>query len=107
LPGDLGISTNNQAEAYALLQGLLLAKESSIKSLIIIGDSSIIIKSMVMKSIPSDNKLALIIARINKEVNSLHKVSYFQVLREFNSQANSLANEATSLNQGALRKNGG
>jgi ribonuclease HI len=48
----LGISTNNQYEAYVLFKGLFLAKESNKKSLIVIGDSSVIIKSMVMESTP-------------------------------------------------------
>jgi hypothetical protein len=62
---------------------------------------------MVMKLTSSDNKFILIIARINKEVNNLNMVSYFQVLSEFNFQSYSLANEGTSLNQGALRENWG
>jgi hypothetical protein len=83
------------------------SKDSNIKLLIIIGDSSVIIKSMVLNSALKDNKLASIIARINKEVKTLSKVSFFQVLREHNSQVDWLANEATSLLQGVMEKNGG
>lgn len=76
----LGKATNNQAKSYALYQGILLAKEAKMKSLIAKGDSSISINLMVSKTTPSYNKLALIIARIQKEIGSLHKVSFYQVL---------------------------
>jgi hypothetical protein len=69
----LGTSTNNQDEAYALFQGLLLANDSNIESMIIVGDSSVIIKSMVLHTTLKDNKLASIIARINKVVQNLSK----------------------------------
>jgi len=94
--------TNNQNEAYALFQGLLLSKESNIKSLSMIEDSSIIIKLITLKSILIDNKIATIITRINKEVTKMHKVSFFQVSRELKFQVDSLENEATSLKQGTL-----
>ena len=38
-----GIMSNNRAEAYALLQGLTLAKSSQIQNLTVLGDSGLII----------------------------------------------------------------
>jgi ribonuclease HI len=64
----LGESMNNQDEAYALLQGLHLAIELGVKNLIVIGDSSVIIKLMLSQSPSSDNKIVSIIARSQKEV---------------------------------------
>jgi ribonuclease HI len=39
-------ATNNQVEAYSLLQGLLSINATNMKTLIVIGDSSIIINLM-------------------------------------------------------------
>jgi ribonuclease HI len=75
----LGKATNNQIEACALYQCILLAKEARTKSLIAIGDSNIIINLMVSKSTPFDNNMASITARIQKEIGNLHKVSCYQV----------------------------
>jgi ribonuclease HI len=39
----LGITSNNQAEAYALYKGLNIAKSQGIEELIIIGDFGVIL----------------------------------------------------------------
>jgi ribonuclease HI len=102
----LGTTTNNQAEAYTLLQGLLLINASRVRTLIVIGDSSIIIKLMNSKKTLSDSKLASLIARIQKETLWFKEVTFFQVLRALNRQADILANEASKLNEGTLKKMG-
>jgi ribonuclease HI len=70
-------STNNQAEAYALLQGLLSVNEARVKTLIAINGSSMIINLMTSKKTPTDSKLAFLIAWIQKEVCKFQKVSFF------------------------------
>jgi ribonuclease HI len=65
-------STNNQAEAYVIFQCLHIANESEIKSLIIIGDSSTFIKSILLKSTPPKSGLVSILAHSQKEVCNLH-----------------------------------
>jgi len=47
------------------------------------------------------------IARINKAIKTLSEVSFYQVLRQHNSQVDQLANVTTSLLQGVMAKNGG
>jgi ribonuclease HI len=42
----LGIATNNQIEAYALLQGLSIIISLGIRELVVLGDSRIVIKSL-------------------------------------------------------------
>lgn len=69
-------STNNQAEAYALLQGLLSVNEARVKTLIAINGSSMIINLMTSKKTPTDSKLAFLIAWIQKEVCKFQKVSF-------------------------------
>lgn len=56
-------SSNNQAEAYVLLQDLRIDNESLIHTLIVVGDSSAIINQMVLKSSPADYNLASILAQ--------------------------------------------
>jgi len=51
---------NNQAKAYGILQGILLAKEANVRSLIVIGYSSVVIKAMLRKTYPLDNMLIVI-----------------------------------------------
>jgi ribonuclease HI len=62
LLGGVGNSTNNQVEVNVVLQGLLLVNESKTKTLIYIGDSSIIINLMISKKRRSNSKLASLIA---------------------------------------------
>jgi hypothetical protein len=50
----LGVATNNQVESYALWQGVSLLLNRNIQQAIIIGDSSLIIRHMVMDSTPSN-----------------------------------------------------
>jgi ribonuclease HI len=50
----LGKATNNQAEAYALLQGILLAKQHEFNSLIILGDLKVVINDVRKHSLLQD-----------------------------------------------------
>jgi ribonuclease HI len=52
----LGITFNNLAKTYALLRGLQIAKEMKVKSLIDIGYSTIVITTMIERSILVNNK---------------------------------------------------
>jgi hypothetical protein len=66
-----------------------------------------VITNSISKKTPPNNKLASLIAQIQTEVCIFPKFSFFRVLKEFNWQVDTLANEATKLNIGVLRKNGG
>ena len=65
----LDIASNNRAGAYALWQGLKVAKGMSVQYLIVIGDSKTIISHMVHKSKPGDCPLASILDRSRQETN--------------------------------------
>ena len=80
----LGQVINNKTEAYALLHGILLAKEAKIKALKIIKDSMAVIKSMLVKITTMDNKLEITIAQIKKELRSFFETSFFHLKRELN-----------------------
>jgi ribonuclease HI len=72
--------TNNQAKSYALLRGMSIAIGLGIKELVIIGDSRIIIKSLVFKEPPKDLQLASIIAKATKLTQKLNKHTLYHVL---------------------------
>jgi hypothetical protein len=75
--------------------------------MIVINDSSIIINLMNSKKTPSNDKLTSLIVRIQKETHRFQEVTFYQVWRALNQQVDGLANKATNLNEGVLRKNGG
>ena len=68
------VLNNNQAKAYALLHGLLLAISSNIELLIVISNSRVIIKDLVHQTTPKDNRLTFIVSQINKVVQSMTKI---------------------------------
>lgn len=63
----LGIASNNLAEAYALMQGLKLAIEANIRSLIVKGNSKLVIIKMVFP------RLLLLIILLMKYSTKLKK----------------------------------
>jgi len=97
---------NNQAEALALFWGTE-ADRYKVSRIIVIVDSKIIIKTLRKGSGQSQSTLSRIILRISKEVASYEKVECYQVLKELNGKADSLANEASKLEQGVMRDNQG
>jgi hypothetical protein len=64
----LGHATNNQAETYALFQGLLLARQSGLDSITILCDSKTILNRVRKNSLPADMKLKNIFQRIHQEL---------------------------------------
>jgi ribonuclease HI len=76
----LGIASNNRAGAYALWQGLKVAKGMSVQYLIVIGDSKTIISHMVHNSEPGDCPLASILDQSRQETNSFISITYYNVL---------------------------
>jgi ribonuclease HI len=102
----LGVLSNNQAEAYALWQGLKIAKDSCARSLVVLGDSKTIINHMIFNSVPVDNPLASIIAQSKQEATNFSEISYYHVMRENNRDTNRWPNEASTLKEGVLMVNG-
>ena len=60
----LGKKTNNQAEAYGLLLGLTLAQQKRIRILNVMGESLLIIKSMINNREAKNSMLNQILKRI-------------------------------------------
>jgi ribonuclease HI len=99
---NLGIATNNQDEAYALYQGLHLAKSRNIHSISVIGDSKIIIGYARNGSHPSNLHLRVILQRIATMLKLFPNIQFLHVLRRNNQLADLQENQAIDLEQGAL-----
>jgi ribonuclease HI len=98
---NIGKDTNNKAEAYALLKGIQLAKLRQISNLNVIGDSKTIIRMMIQGTEPKNLSLKIIIDRIRVDSRTL-KPKFLHVLRENNTAADKMANEAIGRPPGTL-----
>jgi ribonuclease HI len=87
-------STNNEAEYSGLILGLKQALEMNIKTLLVKGDSQLVIHQMTGKyKCNSPNLLPLYQTAKNME-KSFDKIEYTHVLRNLNHRADELSNIA-------------
>jgi hypothetical protein len=93
-------------EALTLFHGSSIINDNHIKRLIVIGDSTLIIKLMLRASSPSDGKHIITIKRIRKGVVRFGIVEYFYILRMLNKKVDYLANMVILLGCNILRKRG-
>jgi ribonuclease HI len=93
-------STNNVAEYFGLIRGLKRAIKMNIRSLIIKGDSQLIIKQMKGEyQVKSESMIELY--NIAKEFESQFKnISYEHIYRKYNKRADQLSNEGLLKNTG-------
>lgn len=91
---EIGKGTNNQAEYYALIAGMMLAKKLGVKELTVKGDSQLVIKQMVGEYKVHDEKLKKLYEKAKELEKSFRKVSYEWIPREKNKEADKLAEEA-------------
>jgi ribonuclease HI len=101
---NLGIETNNRAEAYALFQGILLVKQKQIKTLNVVGDSKMIISLMISGSSSKDLSLKKIVDRIQLHSSGI-LMCFFHVYRHNNYEVDELANRAIGKSPGLLGVN--
>jgi len=91
----LGVATNNQANPYALLQGLRQAKSNNVQQIIILGDSKNTIKHMRNGSLPKDSRLkAIILQKIRLEIQHGPQVEFLHFHQHNNSIADQKDNKA-------------
>ena len=103
---NLGIDSNNMAEALALWQGLSQAIRLGIQDLTVVGDSRLILHHLICRELPSSSRLRQVIRRIFLLMPLFSSIEFFHVLRDLNEQADSAANEAISIGLGVLSING-
>jgi hypothetical protein len=93
-------------DVYALLHGILIAKEANIKQLKVIEDSMVVIKLMLFIISPSDRNILVLIARVNKDISFFFDISLFHVITNLNMITDKWATKALELSLGVILKNG-
>lgn len=86
--------TNNEAEYLSLIKGMKLALKYNIKSIRVEGDSNLILNQMSGKyQVKAENLIPLYNAAKILE-SEFNLISYHHIRREFNKEADKLANQA-------------
>ena len=98
--------TNNMAEALVLWQGLKQAHERNLDSLVVFGDSKLIIQTLRSKNLPSNIFLIAIIKKILLIAAKFKVISFYHILRGLNDKADLEANKAAMLDRNVLAVNG-
>ena len=94
----LGVSTNNQAEYKGVLKAIEKAKEMKAKELTFYLDSELIVKQMNGQYRVKNKDLLPIYMEIRKYILEFEKVEFNHVRREYNKEADALANMAMDAN---------
>lgn len=100
----LGKVSNNAAKAYRLLLGTIILSRRGLRNAIILGDSAIIISSMITGKEFIKEGLNNTRTRIIDNLRNMGEITFMHVLRENNAEADSLANEAVKRHQGQVRE---
>ena len=90
----LGETTNNQAEYRALIAALIKAKELGAKELECNLDSELVVKQLKREYKVKNPELAPLFLNIHNLSMDFKNISYSHIRREFNKEADKLANEA-------------
>ena len=89
-------STNNEVEVWVVYQGLNLLKEKGVSQITVIGDSTIIIISVMHQCHKRSINILCIIQKNLGLCECFVKVPYFQVLQRKNKVSNQQANKDVS-----------
>jgi ribonuclease HI len=83
----LGKNTNNREETLAVYMGLKIAHSRSIQTLVVIGDSEIVIRDLLGLSTTTTQPSSGLCSRINSLKQLFLKVHYFHILHSQNTEA--------------------
>lgn len=95
----LGVTTNNQAEYTALIEGLKKAKDLGAKEVAVFMDSELVVKQLKHEYKVKNKDLAPLFLQVYNLSLNFFKISFTHVYREHNSEADKLANEAMDKNK--------
>jgi ribonuclease HI len=95
----LGFGTNNQAEYKALLSALKKAVELGLEEVECRLDSELVVKQLNREYKVKNKELAPLFLEIHNISLSFKKISFTHIRREFNKEADRLANEAMDRNK--------
>ncbi|XP_065621651.1 uncharacterized protein LOC136064172 [Quercus suber] len=89
-------TTNNEAEYEALLKGIELAKSVEAESLLVLGDSQLIIGQVNGVFEAKEERMRKYLNRVMHLVKKFEEVKFVQIPREENMEADALAKEASA-----------
>ncbi len=90
----IGIGTNNNAEYTALITALEIALNSKLLKLIVHTDSMLVANQINGSWKVKDPEIRILFSKAKKLIEKLEDFSITHIRREFNSEADLLANEA-------------
>jgi len=93
----LGRRSNNQAEIYGILQGLIIAKDRVVGDIIILGYPMITIQYIIKGNRPKENHLSRSLQRIRTLMENFHSRNFFHIIRSNNMEVDMMENLACSL----------
>ena len=89
-------TTNNEVEYEALLKGLELAKSVEAKSILILGDSQLIMGQINGTYKAKEERMKKYLEKVLRFVKKFEKTDFVQIPREENMKADTLAKEAST-----------
>ena len=88
-------TTNNEVEYKAFLKGLELAKFVEAESILILGDSQLIIGQVNRTYKAKEERMRKYLSKVVRLVKKFKEANFVQILREENMEADTLAKEAS------------
>ena len=89
-------TTSNEVEYEALLKGLELAKSKEAKSILVLGDSQLVMGQINETCEAKEERMRKYLGRVLRLVKKFKKADFVQILREENMEADTLAKEASA-----------
>ena len=89
-------ATNNEVEYEALLKGLELAKSIKTKSILVLGDSQLIMSQINGIYEAKEGRMKKYLEKVLRLVKKFKEANFVQIPREENVEANTLAKEASA-----------
>ena len=102
---NIGLDSNNMAEAYGLWQGIKQLKEKGVEEAIVFVDSRSIIQALNGASQSRNLRLDRMVRRIKSLIETFWRLEYFHILRELNDLADQAANKEMGLSKNELSVN--
>ena len=89
-------TTNNEVEYETLLKGLELAKSVEAKSILVLGDSQLVIGQVNGTCEAKEERMKKYLNKVVRHVKKFKEVDFIQISREENMEADTLAKEASA-----------
>ena len=88
--------TNNEVEYEALLKGLELVKSVEARSILILGDSQLVMSQINGTYEAKEGRMKKYLEKVLRLVKKFKEINFVQILREENMEADALTKEASA-----------